>query len=279
VIKIAAMVGAPDLRQNTLAIYSGDMASACRKLAALGYDGIEVMTRNPKSLNLAELKQVLRQTGLELAGFCTGHVYGEDGLGLVGPEPNVCRQAMQRLKDFADVVGDHFPPGTWINIGRVRGLGLPNDMPGTISRAEQAFQELADYGKPKGVRWVLEPVNSLQATYIHTTQDGLEMVRRVHRANFGLMLDVFHMNIEDTNIYASIRETQPWCWAVHLSDNNRKWPGNAHLDLPGILKTLDDIGYDGYASLEILPWPDPDSAARLSIEFLRRCIRMCSTAQ
>lgn len=78
-IKISAMVGAPDLRQKTLAVYSGDIAGACRSLSALGYDGIEVMTRNPKSLDLVELKQALRNNGLELAGFCTGHVYGEDG--------------------------------------------------------------------------------------------------------------------------------------------------------------------------------------------------------
>ena len=269
-IKISAMVGAPDLRKETLAIYSGDLAAACRKLSALGYDGVEVMTRNPKLLNLVELKQGVRQTGLELAGFCTGHVYAEDGLGLVGPDPDICRQALERFKDFADVVGDHFPPGTWINIGRARGNGLPNDMPGTKDRAAEAFQELAGYGLPRGVRWVLEPVNSLQAAYINTTQDGIEMAQRVNRPNFGLMLDVFHMNIEDTDIYASLRQARSFCWAVHLTDNNRKWPGNAHLDLPGVIKVLDEIGYNGHASLEILPWPDPDGAARLSIDYLRR---------
>ena len=145
-------------------------------------------------------------------------------------------------------------------------------MPGTLDRATEAFQELAGYGLPKGVRWVLEPVNNLQASYINTTQDGIAMAQRVNRPNFGLMLDVFHMNIEDTDIYASLRQARSLCWAVHLTDNNRKWPGNAHLDLPSVIKVLDEIGYHGHASLEIMPWPDPDSAARLSIEYLRRYV-------
>jgi sugar phosphate isomerase/epimerase len=271
-LKICSMVGAPDLRQQTLAIYSGDIPLACEKLSGLGYDSIEIMTRNPKRLNLAELKGALQRSGLELAGFCTGHVYAEDGLGLVGPDPAVCQQALERFKDFADVVGDHFPPGTWINIGRARGDGLPNDMPLTKNRAAEVFRELAAYGLSRGVRWVLEPVNSLQAAYINTTQDGIDMAERVNRPNFGLMLDVFHMNIEDADIYASLRQARSFCWAIHLTDNNRKWPGNAHLDLQRIIAVLDEIGYNGHASLEIMPWPDADSAARLSIEYLRRYV-------
>jgi 5-keto-L-gluconate epimerase len=62
------------------------------------------------------------------------------------------------------------------------------------------------------------------------------------------------------------------CWFVHFADNNRKWPGSAHLDFQGIVAVLDEVGYQGYVSLEILPWPDPDTAAREAIVSLRRFI-------
>jgi sugar phosphate isomerase/epimerase len=272
VIKIAAMIGAPDLEQETLAVYSGDLATAFGKVAALGYDGVELMTKDPTQLDGVKIRRWLDENHLQLAGLCTGHVYGEDGLGLVGPTPEVCHQAMARLKSFVDFAATHFGEGTLVNIGRSRGPGHPNDAESTLERMAEAFGELADYASPHGVRLVLEPINVHQAPYIHTSQDGIDMVNRVDRPNFGLMLDVYHMNIEDVDIYDSFREAGELCWFVHFADNNRKWPGSAHLDFEQFIEVLNEISYDGYVSMEILPWPDPDTAARSSIEFLRQFI-------
>jgi sugar phosphate isomerase/epimerase len=270
VIKISAMIGAPDLKQGTLAVYSGDLPAAFRKLARLGYDGVELMTKDPTQLDGTKIRAWLEENRLELVGLCTGHVYGEDGLGLVDPDPQICRQAMARLKSFVDFAATHFGKGTLINIGRSRGPGLAGDSTGTLERMAEAFQELADYALSAGVRLVLEPINVHQASYIHTSQDGIAMVRRVDRPNFGLMLDVYHMNIEDVDICESFREAGELCWLVHFADNNRKWPGSAHLDFEQIVDVLNEISYAGYVSLEILPWPDPDTAARSAIQSLRR---------
>jgi sugar phosphate isomerase/epimerase len=272
VINIAAMIGAPDLEQETLAVYSGDLAQAFTKVARLGYDGVELMTKNPAQLDGVEIRRWLDENHLKLVGLCTGHVYGEDGLGLVGPDPEVCRQAMARLKTFVDFAAAYFGEGTLVNIGRSRGPGYPNDAASTLDHMAEAFGELADYAVPRKVRLVLEPINVHQAPYIHSSQDGIAMVAEVNRPNFGLMLDVYHMNIEDVDIYDSFREADELCWFVHFADNNRKWPGSAHLDFEQIIKVLNEVGYDGYASMEILPWPDPDTAAKSSIEFLRQYI-------
>lgn len=271
-IRIAAMIGAPDLEQDTLAVYSGDLATAFEKVAALGYNGVELMTKDPTQLDGAKIRRWLDENHLELAGLCTGHVYGEDGLGLVDPDPEICRQAMARLKSFVDFAAAHFGMGTLVNIGRSRGPGYPGDALRTLGQMAESFGELADYASPHGVRLVLEPINVHQAPYIHTSQDGIAMVNRVNRPNFGLMLDVYHMNIEDVDIYDSFREAGEFCWLVHFADNNRKWPGSAHLDFERIIKVLNEICYDGYVSMELLPWPDPDTAARSSIEFLRQYI-------
>ena len=271
-IKIAAMIGAPDLDEETLAVYSGGLPTAFAKVAELGYDGVELMTRDPGQLDGARIRHWLEENNLELAGLCTGHMYGEDQLGLVGPDPAVCRQAMDRLNAFVEFAADHFGEGTLVNIGRSRGPGYPGHAERTLARMTDAFRELADYARPRGIRLVLEPINIHQAPYIHTTQDGIAMVKRVNRPNFGLMLDVYHMNIEDVDIYDSFREAGELCWFVHFADNNRKWPGSAHLDFERIVQVLNEIGYAGYVSMEILPWPDPDTAARSSIEFLRQYI-------
>jgi sugar phosphate isomerase/epimerase len=271
-MKIAAMVGTPDLTQDTLAVYRGDLDIAFSKLADLGYDGVEFMTKDPSKLDGKKIRRSLDEKKLQLVGICTGHVYGEDGLGLVGPDAENCRAAMNRLKQIVDFAAAHFDKGTLINLGRSRGLGYPNDAKTSLARFEEAFRELADYAAPHGIEWVLEPINVHQANYIHTTQDGIAMVKQVNHYNFGLMLDLYHMNIEDVNIYDSIRDAKQVVKFVHFTDNNRKWPGSAHLNFEKIVSTLNEIGYDGYVSLEILPWPNPDSAARSSISHLRQYI-------
>ena len=271
-IKIAAMVGAPDLTRDTLAVYRGDLPGAFARLAGLGYDGVELMTREPSRLDGARIRKWLDDCHLELAALCTGHVYGKDGLGLVDSTASVCRQGMARMKSFVEFAAGHFGPGTLITIGRSRGLGLPGDAAGTLERFVEAARELADYAQPHGIRLVVEPINVHQANFIHTTRDGIAAVKTVNRPNFGLMLDVYHMNIEDVDIYESFREAGMGCWFVHFADNNRKWPGSAHLDFQRIVATLDEVGYRGYVSTEILPWPDPDTAARSTMQSLRRFI-------
>jgi sugar phosphate isomerase/epimerase len=270
-IKIAAIVGTPDLRQETLAVYAGDLEEAFMRLSQLGYDGVELMTRDPDQLDGDSIRRSLDANQLTLAGLCSGHVFGEDGLGLVGPDPQVCQQAMKRLMRFVDFAAG-FGPGTLVNIGRSRGPGLAEDRPGTLDKMAAAFRQLAEYAASSGVRLVLEPINVLQTSFIHTSQDGIEMVRRVNHPNFRLMLDTYHMNIEDVDIYASLRQAAPYLSFVHFADNNRHWPGSAHLDFEKIIAVLGETGYDGFASLEILPWPDPNEAARASIESLRRYI-------
>lgn len=271
-IKISSMVGTPDLEQPTLAPYQGDVASAFAKLAALGYDGVELMIKNPSRLNGHDLRHWLGENNLELAQICTGHVYGEDKLGLVTEKATISPEGMSRLKDIVDFAAAFFAPGLPVNIGRSRGPGDPAQPEKSLKAYEEAFRELADYALSRKVRLTLEPITATVANFIHTTQDGLEMCRRVNRPNFGLMLDVYHMNIEDVDIYQSFREARDYCWLIHFCDNNRKWPGSAHLDFPHIIGTLREIGYDGFVSLEMLSWPDPDTSARAAIEYLRRFI-------
>ena len=271
-MKIGAVVGTPDLQSAPVAIFAGpDLERSLRNMAELGYDGVELMTKNPAVLDAAEVRRLLDAFGLELIAVCSGQVWGEDGLGLIGPDPQVCRQAMERMQmlvDFAAALGGQ----QMVNIGRARGRADENDLQGSWRRAVSAFRELADYAQPKGVRLILEPVNHYEVNYVFSTQDGIRMARDVNRPNFGLMVDTYHMNIEDVDIYASLREAKPYCWHIHASDNNRLWPGNAHIDFPGIIRTLREMGYEGYVSAEILPLPNPDMAGRSTIHYLRRYI-------
>ncbi len=271
-IRIASMVGTPDLEAPTLAPYSGNLPISFAKIAKLGYDGVELMTKNPRKLDGGAIRRLLDEFNLTLSQVCTGHVWGEDKLGLVDQKAELSPAGMARMKEIVDFTAVCFEPGIPVNIGRSRGPGDPAQSEKSLAAYEAAFRELADYALPKKVRLTLEPITATVAPFIITTQDGIEMCRRVNRPNFGLMLDVYHMNIEDADIYQSFREAKDYCWHIHVCDNNRKWPGSAHLDFEKIISTLNEIGYDAFVGTEMLPWPDPDTSARSAIEFLRRFI-------
>jgi sugar phosphate isomerase/epimerase len=271
-LKIGSMVGAPDLETATLAPFSGDLETAFQKLATLGYEGAEIMLKNPAKLDGRGIREALDENNLRLIALCTGHIYGEDRLGLVGPDLKIDPAAVARLEEFIDFAALHFGPGTLVNIGRSRGPGNPLDPEKSLGLYREAFQALADYALPQGVRLILEPINRDEVSFIHSTQDGLRMARWVDRPNFGLMLDTYHMHREDPDLFESFREAAGCFWHVHFSDANRRWPGNSHIDFGRIVRVLNETGFDGFVSLEIEPWPGPDEAARFSIDYLRRFI-------
>jgi len=271
-MKLGLIVGTPDLRKPLVAILSGqDLDSNLRKAAEWGYDGVELALRDPALLDGTEVRNLLKKHHLELIGLCTGEVWGGDGLGIAGMPAEIAQAGEVRMKSIIDF-GAELGDGVMINIGRVRGRIDPKKPTESWEKAVVAFQRLSDYAAPRGIRLTLEPVNHYEANFILTTQDGIAFANDVNRSNFGLMLDTYHMNIEDQNIYASFRQARKYCWHVHVSDNNRKWPGNAHIDFHSIVVTLADLGYDAYLSAEVLPWPDVETAGRETIRHMRRWV-------
>jgi sugar phosphate isomerase/epimerase len=271
-IIVNTLVGEPDPSKPSWVILDGpDLDGNLRKAADWGYDGVELGVCDPATLDSQQIHDSLERYQLEMVGLCTGEVWGQDGLGLAGMPPGISRAAEERLRAFVDLAAE-FGEGTMVSLGRVRGRLDPEKPQESWDTAVAAFRRLCDYAAPQGVRLTLEPVNHYEENFVFSTQDGLAAVKEVDRPNFGLVLDTYHMNIEDRNIYASFREARRVCWHVHVADNNRKWPGNAHIDFGSIVATLTDIGYTGYLSVEALPWPDPDTAGLETIRYMRRWV-------
>ncbi len=271
-IKIASMVGAPDLESPTLAPFSSDLSAAFARLAALGYDGVELMTKDPSQLDGSWIRRCLTKNGLRLCGLCSGHIYGEDQMGLVRPDLTVDPDARRRLEEFVDFASRWFGAGTLVNIGRSRGVGDPDRMDRTLDTAAGAMRELAEYARPRGVGLVLEPIRRNEVNFVHSTQDGLDLARRVNHPNFGLMVDTYHMYWEDKDLYASLCQGIPLIWHIHLSDNNRCWPGSGDIDYERVFRILRETHYCGFVSMEVRIWPDGDAAARSGIEHIRQFI-------
>jgi sugar phosphate isomerase/epimerase len=88
-----------------------------------------------------------------------------------------------------------------------------------------------------------------------------------------LLADLFHMNIEEADMAAALRQGRGAIGHVHFVDSNRRPAGMGHLDYAPIAQALRDIGYDRYASAEALPYPDALGAARQTITAFRKLFR------
>lgn len=259
-MKFCYQVATPDVAiADSVTAYQGPLENSYRQLAALGYDGVEFMTRDPDKLDWDEVKEGAKENGLSVALVCTGEIFGQLKLSYTDPDPAIRREAVERSKriiDFASYLDAN------INIGRVRGqycAALSKEE--TEALAVEAFRELAEYAAPKNVKIALETVTIMQTNFINTLAEGLDMVKRVDRDNFRLMMDVFHLNLEEKDLFEAIRTYSPWNIHVHLADNNRRYPGHCGLDFEKIIRTFRECGYDGTYTTEIYQIPDMQGAA------------------
>ncbi|HYH56059.1 MAG TPA: sugar phosphate isomerase/epimerase family protein, partial [Anseongella sp.] len=109
--------------------------------------------------------------------------------------------------------------------------------------------------------------------FINTVPEGVALMKKIDMPNMMLMPDVFHMNIEDRGIGSELAGNIGYIKYIHMADSNRLAPGQGHIDFPAIFKQLLRAGYDGWVSVEILPMPDPDTAATQAAGFLLPLIR------
>ncbi len=248
--------------------FKGDLASNIARIANLGYDGVELAIRDPKLVDGDELARVVSAHGLTVPAIGTGQAWGEEGLSFTSDDPAVRAAAIERIKSHVPLAA-HLD--AIIILGLIRGItpeGQTHEQ--SMTYLVEALQECADVAAETGVRFALEPLNRYETDLIHTVADGLNLVERVGADNFGLLLDTFHMNIEEPAIEESIRACGDRIFHFHVADSNRWYPGAGHLDFESILNTLCATGYQGYVSGEFMPLPDADMSAERSIAYLRK---------
>ncbi|MEE9190642.1 MAG: 5-keto-L-gluconate epimerase [Candidatus Neomarinimicrobiota bacterium] len=238
--------------------YQGDLEENLRRIQSFGYSGVELAIRDPVYLDVSSLNKWVTELGLSVTAVGTGQAYSEEGLSFTDQDENIRREAIQRIKDQI-----HFASRfkAMVIIGLIRGNPDKKIEKEQVQQwLLEAFDECAQ--EDKSVKLVIEPCNRYEADLINNVDEGLKFIREIGRENVGLLLDTFHMNIEEASIHGSIRKAADHLLHFHIADSNRWYPGAGHLDFEAIFKTLKNIDYRGAVSAEILPFPDPDTAAR-----------------
>ena len=251
---------------NAVAL-KGDLDANLAKVARLGYDGAELAIRDPQAIDLDEIARLVGKHRLEVPAIGTGQAWGEEGFSFTDPDAAVRRAAVERVKSHAPVAARF---GAVIIIGLLRGIVRPgvSHEQATAWMAD-ALKECAEAAAKRGVRIAVEPINRYETTLVNSVRDGLAVMERVGADNLGLLLDTFHMNIEEPGMNESIRLAAPRLFHFHVADSNRWYPGAGHINFLGLIATLREIGYAGYVSAEAMPMPDADTCAEQSVKAMR----------
>lgn len=248
--------------------FKSPLKDSIQKVADLGYDGVEIALRDPSLVDGEDILDFTLQRGLRICAIGTGQAYGQEGLSFADSDNEIRDKAVNRILDQI-ALGNRW--NAQVIIGLIRGVLTEN-----IRRYKDYIYDCIcrciDRAEKDNVILTIEPINRYETNFLNTVEQTMEFVDKVGSSKLKILVDTFHMNIEEPSIIESIKKAQNYISHVHVADSNRWAPGMGHIDFKGIVNCLADIGYGGYLSAEILPNPDPDTASKQAIKHLKKII-------
>lgn len=270
-MKLAIPV-APRKRKFAPIPFQGELAQVLPAVRASGFSGIELNIRHPNEVDEASLRNLLDQHALELVAVTTGAAYFEEGLCLSDAHATRRAEAVARIADHC-VFASRF--GAMVVVGIMRGR-LDDDADEARRQQDRFVESLgqcAETAGEHGVTLIIEPINRFETNYLPTTAETIALLDQVARPNIKLLLDTFHMNIEEPSIEAAFAAASGRIGLVQVVDSNRRAPGQGHVNFRSCLAVLEAGGYQGYLSAEVLPIPDGITAARQTYAHLQPYLR------
>jgi sugar phosphate isomerase/epimerase len=251
-------------------VFWDDLDAGCQKAGELGFDAVEVFLPAPDAIDPVQLSHRLDDNGLKLAAVGTGAGWVVRRLTLTHADAGRRAEARRFIEGMIDLGGLFGAPAI---IGSMQGRHDGDggvDGPTALDYLADALAALGTRAAQYHVPVIYEPLNRYETNLINTMAEGVAFLEARGIPNVVLLADLFHMNIEEVDIAAALEAGGAHIGHVHFVDSNRRAVGCGHIDIAPIASALRAIGYDHYLSAEAFPYPDPDEAARRTIEAFRK---------
>lgn len=226
------------------------LAESLERLARLGYHAFE-LPGDPDIYDPTEVKRLAERFGLAVSAVC-GRMYG--------PSRDLCTadagdraRAVAYFRTIVDLAAAVGAPGIIVGPTAVRRT-MPEASPEQEWEwAVEGVAAIADAARGTGVTVILEPWNRYETYLLNRIEQADRLRRDTGRDNVGVMGDLFHMNLEESNIAGAIRGAGRHLRNIHFADSNRQAPGRGHIDFGPVMAALQEIGYRDHLSVEFLP--------------------------
>ncbi|HEU5069327.1 MAG TPA: sugar phosphate isomerase/epimerase [Verrucomicrobiae bacterium] len=225
-----------------------------------GFDSVEIAVEDPADIDPARIKAELDRHQLVAGTLCACFPPARDLRG-TARQQRECQRYLRALLRLMPALNCRTLIGPLYSA-----TGRAEMVPPAQRRAQwrlvvRQLREICDVAGDAGVSIAMEPLNRFETDFLNTVEQGLALIAEVNRPALKLLLDTFHMNIEEKDIPAAIRRAGRHVAHFHACGSDRGTPGRDHLDWPGIRAALHDIGYAGDVVIESFT-PDVKVIAR-----------------
>lgn len=261
-----------------------DVGPLAERARGLGFDVLEVCIEDAALVSGAALAAARDATGIELS-VCGA--FGPDrDLAHVDEAPRRnAAEYLDRLVELAAACGSPHVCGPMYSAVGKTPAADPDARRREWERACAGIAGAAERAAAHGVRLAVEPLNRYETDLLNTTEQGLALCAEVGADNVGLLLDTYHLNIEEKSVGDAIRAAGDRLFHFHACENDRGTPGSGHVPWREVFDALRDAGYRGQVVIEsftpavreiaraVSLWrpldADGDALASGGLEFLR----------
>ena len=217
------------------------------KLKQAGFDGVELPLFGGDAAHYKAVRKQLDDQGLR----CTTVTTMTPEANPISPDAALRHAAVERMKWAIEMTatlrGENLCGPYHSPLGVFSGTGPTEDEKG---RAADVLRAAAEEAQKARVMLAVEYLNRFECYLLTTAADALALVRRVDHPHFRMMYDTFHANIEEKHAGAVVRAIAGSFVHVHVSENDRGTPGTGHVQWDETFKTLREVGYDGWLTIE-----------------------------
>ena len=233
----------------TSPVTTAELENLVPHVAGIGFDWIEVPLESLDDLDYARGAAIIREYGL---GVSACVAMGPDRDLIHSDEPirtsgmNYIRGAIQATQNLGatNLVGPMYSA-----VGRTW-QATPEERAHDTDLLVNQLCELAKYAGDHGVVLCIEPLNRFETSFLNLAAQAIEVIDRVDHPACQIMLDTFHMNIEEKSLGDAIRTAGPRLKHVHACENDRGAPGSGNVNWNEVAVALKDIQYDGPVVIE-----------------------------
>jgi D-psicose/D-tagatose/L-ribulose 3-epimerase len=261
-----------------------EFPAIARHVAELGFDLVEVPIERIGDLDYPDAAAVIKDSGLAVS-VCAVMSPDRD---LIHPDETVRSNGVAYVRhciDAAHTLGaSHVVGPLYSAVGRLW-LPTPDERTRDVDLLARQLRSLAQYAHDHGVVLCVEPLNRFETSLINLAEQAIEVVDRVDHPACGILLDTFHMNIEERSFSGAIRAAGARLRHLHACENDRGTPGTGHVGWQEVAEACRAIDYQGPVVIEtftdrvktmaraVAIWrplaPSPDFLAREGLRHLR----------
>lgn len=265
-----------------MAQWTDELAPILKTVADLGFDGVEVSLLGMSDEKAEALGSLVRDHGLEVT--CSDGLSPQDDI--TSDDPDVRASGLAHMRWAIETTARIGSRGLAGVIYAPWGVYDPENKSSRGDRSAEAFAALHDDLEAHDVTLGIEAINRFETDLVNTSAEAVAMARASGSSRVGVLLDTFHLNIEEKDIKGSIASAADKLVHFHVSDNDRGVPGSGHVPWGEVRDGLKAIGYDGWivaemfviagnpASADLNIWrdiePEATDAAARALAFMRR---------